>query len=154
MNLSPAVQRQVKGLPGAIVAALFLFYLVAVNHTEPTEIGVARDIISGDMWLQEGGGYHFTPPWVLVSCIDLRPMRLSVPTSGRAVSAKLVQFKKEGWRDFVQTEGWEYWWWANRFSFNSGYKEECRGMRDILRGYAFSPKEYPFLETLKEYDVD
>lgn len=135
----------------ASLTLLFLAYIGFVNHTEPTEIGIARNIITGEMWVQEGGGYHLNPPWVLVPIVDTRPVRVSVASAGRGYSAKLVQFKKDEWREFVQTEGWRYWWWSNRLSFNFGYKEEHRGMKDILRGYAYSPKEYGFIVVLEEY---
>ena len=66
-------------------------------------------------------------------------------------SAKLIQFNPEYWREFVDVEGWRYYWLANRFSFNFGYEEEYRGMRDLMRGYAYSAKQYLFLNILKEY---
>lgn len=138
-------------IPAAILLILILFYMVFLNYNEPTEIGVARNLISGEMWLQEGGGYFVTPPWVWVARIDARPVRVSVTSAGRGYSAKLVQFDKRGWREFVEIEGWRYWWWANRISFNWGYDEEHRGMKDILRGYAYGPKKYSFLVVLEEY---
>jgi hypothetical protein len=130
-----------------------LFYLLFLNYTEPTQIGIARNYVSGEMWVQEGGGWHFTAPWTLVAKIDVRPMRVAVTTTGRGFSAKLVQFEPKAWREFVATEGFRYYWWANRLSFNFGYDEEYRGVKDILRGYAYSAKKYPFITILKEYEV-
>lgn len=130
---------------------ILLFYIGFVNHTEPTEIGIARNIISGKMWVQEKGGIHITLPWVLVARVDIRPVRVAVTSAGRGYSAKLVQFNPQYWQRFVEVEGWRYYWWANRLSFNLGYSEEYRGIRDIMRGYAYSAKQYPFLELLKEY---
>ncbi len=72
-------------------------------------------------------------------------------SAGRGYSAKLVQFQPDAWREFVAIEGFRYYWWANRFSLNFGYSEEYRGMRDILRGYAYSPKSYTFIKVLEEY---
>lgn len=122
-----------------------------VNYTEPTELGIARNEINGDTWSQETGGWKITYPWVLVSTIDVRPIRVAVHSAGHGYCAKLVQFKKENWRDFIATEGFRYYWWANRISFNSGYDEEYRGMKDIMRGYAFSAKKYSFIEVITEY---
>lgn len=138
---------------GALTVVL-LFYLGFTNYTEPTEVGIARNMISGEMWLQEGGGWHITPPWVWVTCIDTRPMRVALMSAGRGYSAKLVQFKPGKWREFVATEGFRYYWWANRFSINLGYDEEYRGVRDIMRGYAYSAKPYPFIEVLAEYSTE
>lgn len=131
-------------------AVAILFYVGFVNYNEPTQLGIARNHISGEMWLQEGGGLYITPPWVWVARVDTRPIRVSVASAGRGYSAKLVQFDKKGWKEFVELEGWRYYWWANRLSFNFGYDEEHRGIRDILRGYAYSPKKYPFLVILEE----
>lgn len=134
--------------------AILLFYLAFLNYTEPTEVGIARNFISGEMWVQDKGGWHLTPPWVRVACIDTRPMRVSVSTAGRGYSAKLIQFEAKEWRAFVEMEGFRYYWWANRISFNGGYDEEYRGIRDILRGYAYSAKSYPFIKVLQEYDTE
>lgn len=133
--------------------ALLVFYILFLNYTEPTEIGVAKNWINGEMWIQEGGGWHFTAPWTLVARIDTRPIRVSVPSGGHGYSSKLVQFDPKGWREFIQVEGWRYWWWSNRFSFNSGYHEEHRGMKDILRGHAYGAKKYSFLKVLSEYEA-
>ena len=78
-------------------------------------------------------------------------MRVSVDSAGHGYNAKLVQFNPDGWQEFIQTEGFYYYWWANRFSFNFGYDEEHRGLKDVLRGYAYSPKQYSFLKVLDEY---
>lgn len=137
----------------AIVILVLAFYFGFVNFTEPTTIGIARNKLTGEMWLQDEGGFHLTLPWVLVARVDLRPMRVAVSSAGRGYSAKLIQFDKQGWKEFVKVEGWRYYWWANRFSFNSGYDEEYRGMRDIMRGYAYSAKRYPFIKTIEEYQA-
>ncbi|NTV41319.1 MAG: hypothetical protein HGA61_03550 [Candidatus Moranbacteria bacterium] len=134
----------------AFLAVPFIFYLGFLNHTEPTELGVARNVLSGEILIQEGGGWHLTPPWVLVSVIGTRPMKVEIPTSGHGYKAKLVQFNVREWRKFIETEGFHYWWWANRISFNSGY-ETYRGMKDLMRGYAFSAKQYPFVQILEQY---
>jgi len=133
-----------------VLGSLLLFYFGFVNHIEPSEVGIARNETSGEVWLQSAG-WHLTPPWVRVNPMDTRPMRVSVPSAGRGYSAKLVRFDPVYYREFLSTEGFRYYWWANRFSFNSGYDEEYRGLRDILRGYAYSPTSYPFVVLLDEY---
>lgn len=131
---------------------VILFYNCFFNYNEPTELGIARNRITGEMWLQEGGGLFAGPPWVWVARVDTRPMRVAVTSAGRGYNAKLVQFDKSGWKEFVDLEGWYFYWWANRFSINMGYDEEYRGVKDILRGYAYSPKKYTFLVVLEEYE--
>ena len=132
---------------------IFLFYIGFVNHTEPTEIGIARNQVSGQMWIQEEGGIYITPPWVFVVVVDTRPVRVSVTSSGRGYSAKLVQFDKREWKEFVEVEGWRYYWWSNRLSFNFGYDQEYRGIKDLMRGYAYGAKRYPFIVVLQEYQA-
>ena len=136
----------------SVVLSLVLFYFTCINYIEPSEVGIARNHITGRMWLQDKGGIYLTWPWVWVARIDTRPMRVAVTTAGKARSAKLVQFEQKHWESFVQTEGWRYYWWANRFSINFGYDEEYRGLRDIMRGYAYSTKQYPFIKILQEYE--
>lgn len=135
------------------VVPIVLFYTLFLNYTEPTQVGIARNWFSGEMRLQEGGGWHVSAPWVWVVRIDTRPMRVAVTSAGRGYSGKLVMFDPKEWREFVQTEGWHYYWWYNRFSFNFGYAEEYRGMRDIMRGYAFGAKKYSFIKILNEYET-
>ena len=149
--LPPIIKRRWFKILLISISAILLFYLMFINYTEPTELGIARNQITGETWSQENGGWKITYPWVLVSTIDLRPIRVAVPSSGHGYCAKLVQFKKEKWREFIATEGFRYYWWANRFSYNSGYNEEYRGMKDIMRGYAFSVKKYSFVEIITEY---
>ena len=134
-----------------VATSAFVFWLCFLNYTEPTELGIARNIITGQTWAQTKGGWHLTAPWTLVATIDTRPIKVSVDSAGRGYSARLVQFVPEFWEEFVETEGFRYWWWSNRLSFNFGYNEEHRGIRDIFRGYAYGQKQYPFLRVLTDF---
>jgi hypothetical protein len=137
-------------LAAAPLALALLFYVGFLNHVEPSEAGIAKNLATGELWLQ-GSGWHVTPPWVLVANVDTRPMRVSVSSAGRGYGAKLVHFVPERYREFVEVEGFRYYWWANRISFNFGHEEEYRGFRDIARGYAYGARTYPFFEILEEY---
>jgi hypothetical protein len=132
-----------------ITVPILLFYFLFVNFIEPTQVGIARNWFTGEMWLQEKSGWQLSAPWVWVVRIDTRPMRVAVTSAGRGYSGKLVQFDSKGWREFVQTEGWSYYWWYNRISFNFGHAETYRGMR----GYAFAAKKYSFITILNEYET-
>ena len=127
------------------------FYLVFVNHTEQTEVGLAWNRITGDIWLQDRAGWKFSEPWVAVSRIDIRPIRVCVTSSGRGFNCKLVRFQPVAYLEFVETQGFRYYWLSNRISFNFGYDEEYRGMKDILRGYAYSAKKYSFISVIDDY---
>lgn len=133
---------------GGLASVLLMFYLAFVNHIEPAHVGIARDWVTGEMWLDHPG-WHITAPWVKVARIDARPTRVCITSASKARNCKLAQFEPSAWKEFVETEGFRYYWWANRFSFNCGYEEEYRGMKDILRGYAFSSVQFPFV-TVQE----
>jgi len=147
------LKRPIIGVP--VVASILILTICIgwCNYLDSHQIGIARNSISGEMWMQGPGGIYITGPWVRVSRVDTRPMRVSVESAGRAYSGKLVQFVPEHWEQFVEVEGFRYWWWGNRFSFNWGHQDEYRGIRNILRGYAYSPKveEYEFVAILEEY---
>jgi hypothetical protein len=149
---SAVVKKRSVQAAGLLLALVFCGYLMFVNYLEPTYVGIARNTITGDMWLQDAAGIHFTWPWVRVARIPTCPLRVSVLSAGRGFSSKLVQFDPVYWREFVQVEGFHYYWWYNRFSFNWGYQEEYRGARDIMRGHAYSPKQYLFIKELAEYE--
>lgn len=137
----------------AAVAIAFVFvciYLFCVNYADTTDAAIARNRLTGDVTLQQSG-WHITAPWVSVAVIDTRPMRVCVPSGGRNTGCKLIQFQSTAYQEFVKTEGFRYWWWSNRISFNMGYDDEYRGGKDILRGYAFSGSTYAFLSIQKEY---
>lgn len=130
---------------------LICFRVCFLTYCEPTEVGIARNLITGRTWLVNGG-WRLKTPWTLIPHIDTRPMLVSVDSAGHGYSAKLVQFVPEEWESFVRTEGFYLWWFANRISFNAGYRHEHRGIRDIFRGYAYGSKPYPFLRIISEVD--
>ena len=133
------------------LSSILLAYLLYFNYLRSYEVGLAKNIVTKNVWLQDGKGFHFTNPLVFVTRLDTRPTRVGVHSSSRTANQKLVQFVPEYWEEFVKTEGWRYYWWDNRFSFNGGYADEYRGWRDVCRGYAYSTKKYPFFKVIEEY---
>lgn len=133
-----------------LFAAIFLFYLFCVHFIDQYHIAIVRNVLTGDLYCDTKGGLHFTAPWVQAARIDLRPARVCITTSGRAFNCKLVAFEPTAYREFVAVEGFHYYWWSNRISFNMGYDEEYRGMRDILRGHAYGLTRYNFVKILRD----
>lgn len=132
--------------------AVIAVYLPFVHYLEPHQVGIGWNWITGEVRLTSGGTVHLSPPWMMVSRVDTRPQRVCITSTTRAVNCKLAQFESKVFREFVVTEGFRYYWLSNRLSINMGYGDEYRGMKDILRGYAFSVKKYPFVTVLKEYE--
>ena len=134
-----------------LVLVLLIFYLAFVNYTNRNQVGIAWDHLAGVVWLQNTGGWKLTAPWVSVARIDVRPIRVCITSAGRGFNCKLVQIVPAKYQEFLETEGFGYYWWANRISFNLGYDEEYRGVKDIFRGYAFGVRKYGFLKVVDDY---
>lgn len=100
---------------------------------------------TGELKADTVPGYYVAAPWVMAARLDIRPARVCITTTANSYSCKLVRFNPSQWQEFVRVQGFQYYWWRNRISFNIGYKEEYRGIRDILRGYAYGNKDYGFI---------
>lgn len=123
-------------------------FLSTFNYVEQGRAGLGWNPLTGEVFLQKPG-MHWTAPTTLVTTIELRPQRLCLTSAAQAApNCRLVQFNPEYYREFVAVEGWQYYWFANRLSFNIGHQETYRGFRDIMRGYAFSAQQYPFITVL------
>lgn len=134
----------------SLLFILGLFYILFLHHSEPTQASISLNYLNGELKLVPKAGWNISAPWVLVVKIDTRPMRVCVTSSGRGIDCKLIQFDSKAYQEFIEVEGFRYYWWANRLSFNFGYKEEYRGLRDILRGHAFGTKKYSFITKISE----
>lgn len=140
-------------LAASVLVTSWLAFAACFNYNDPQEVGLTWNMVSGKVELQERQGWHARPPWVLVTTIDTRPQRVCITSSAHAaVNCRLVAFNTAAHKEFVAVEGFRWYWWSNRFSFNSGYREEYRGFRDVLRGYAFSSEQYSFIQVLEEYE--
>lgn len=135
----------------AFLVLLGLPYLLFVHFLDQYHVAINRNLFSGELKCDTRGGFHFTAPWVQVARIDTRPIRVCITSASRAYNCKLVQFEPAAYQEFVRIQGFRYYWWANRISFNIGYNEEYRGMKDLLRGYTFGASHYPFLKVVQNY---
>lgn len=134
-------------------SVIFLYYLTCMYHLEPNEIGISWNPISGESKCDTVAGIHVAVPWEMVSVIDIRPMRICITSTANSYSCQLVTFDKRYWRDFVKAQGFNYWWWNNRLSINMGYKDEYRGFKDVLRGYAYGNRKYRFIRVMEDYST-
>lgn len=137
--------------PAILILILSSFYLGWFYHIEPFWVAIVRNRFSGQVEIDSVPGFKIRAPWVSAAQIDTRPIRVCVTSAGRVSNCKLVQFNVSGWQEFVKIEGFHYYWWSNRVSFNGGYSDENRGMKDLLRGYAFGSQTYPFVTVLRHY---
>ena len=126
-------------------------YFPFIHYSDTHEASVIRNSMNGEVSISTKSGFSVTSPWLSVAKMDLRPTRVCIETTARVVNCKLVKFKSDTLSSFVKREGFKYYWLSNRFSFNSGYEDEYRGVRDYLRAYAFSPVAADFIEVIDEY---
>lgn len=133
------------------VISIFFFWLFCFHYTDVNQVAICRNIFSGEVYLDSIAGPSITPPWVQVARIDTRPQRICVDCDCRNITCALVSFNPKGWKDFVKREGFRYYWWSNRFSFNPGHRREYRGVNDIIRGYAFDGVKYEFITIDKTF---
>ena len=136
-----------------LLTALLLSGGSMINYLEPTEVALTWNPLTGERGMQLHAGWNLRAPWVFVSTVSTAPQRLCLTsTAHAAVNCRLAQFVPEYHQQFLATEGFRWYWWSNRFSFNFGYREEYRGFKDVMRGYAFSSQKYPFIRILREYE--
>lgn len=138
------------------VGAVALFYIVlrltTLHYLEYKVVGLTWNPFNGNVELVEKSGWNIRPPWVLLSKIDTKPTRVCITSAGRGVNCVLVKFEPDHYQEFVATEGFHLYWWYNRLSYNFGYNEEYRGMKDVLRGYAFGVQKYSFITVVESYN--
>lgn len=120
---------------GIVIAGL-LFWLFCLNHVGVTDIGVAYNSLTGELKVQPHPGWYVTSPFVRVAHLNTLPVRVTIPSEARVINQRIVRFKPEGALEFIKLHG---------FSLALSSAQD-----NIMMGYAFSGKAYPFLEILEE----
>lgn len=143
LNLIPYRSKILTSLK--IAGTVLVFYLLFFNFVTVNEVSLNHNIIDGTVVCDTIPGFKLSAPWIQVSKIDKRPVKVSVDCSCRNITYKLVSFNPKEYKSFIQKEGWGYYWFRNRISFNLGHRQESRGFDNILRGYAFDNQDYKFI---------
>jgi hypothetical protein len=123
----------------SVTVAVFLFWVLCLNHTEPFNVAVTYNSLNGNIGFQTNGGWHLTSPFVRTSEIPCRPGRVSLNShrpGSSVIDDKIVKFilTPDALTEFVKLEGFRY-----SYTHNS------------LTAYAFSGKKFPFFEIVDEY---
>jgi len=129
-----------------------IFWIFFIHKLTITEFGFTRNIFTNELNIDTVAGIKITAPWIQVSVVDKSPIRVCIDCDCRNINCRLISFNTKNWREFSLKEGFKYYWWANRLSFNSGNKEEYRGFKNILRGYAFDDIVPSFIKIEKTLD--
>ena len=133
-----------------LTVTLVTLYLSLIHYTDINQVALVWNRFDGNIQIDSVPGFNITAPWVKVARIETRPQRVCVTSASRSFNCKLVRFNPAGFKELIQVEGIHYYWLYNRISFNGSYGEEYRGVRDLLRGYAYSSKRYSFISIVEE----
>lgn len=112
-----------------------LFWMCFLNHIGINEFGLAYNSWSGQITIQDKPGWYLTSPLTFVSNFSTLPMKVTIPSNAAVINTKIVRFKKEGVEEYIRLQGFSW--------FDSSFES-------VLMGYAFSGKQYPFLEVMQE----
>jgi hypothetical protein len=119
-----------------VLFVVFSFYFLCLNHVGVNQLGVAYDPIGGQIAKQKVPGWYITGPFVRVAYIDILPIRVTIPSAAKVINTRLVRFRAEGLDEYIKLQGFGY--------------DLTTSLENILMGYAFSGREYPFLEIMEE----
>lgn len=120
----------------SFVILSLLFYILCLNHISVNHAGVAYNSLNGKLTVQSNAGWYITSPLVKVVSLNLLPVFVEIPSNAKVVNRKLVRLKLENILDFVKIQGFGY--------------ELNTGQNNIMMGYAFSGKEFSFIEIVQE----
>lgn len=129
--------------------SLFIIYLSCYHFTDQNEFGITYNFVSGELKHDGHDGHHFSYPWVLAVKIDTRPIKVCIASASRNMNCRLVQFQSDKWRELIKFEGFRYYWFYNRFSFNSG-QETYRGLKNLMLGHAYGQNKCSCVKILQE----
>lgn len=126
-----------------LLSVILFISISVVDWNNSQHITITKNIFTGEMNMT-GPGLHISPPWVFTRKIDTRPKRFCIQCDCRVLNCRLVGFNPSGWDEFINREGFRFFWFSNRLSINS-HNETFRGMDNILFGYAFSEENLKFI---------
>lgn len=120
-----------------ILITAFFIWLFFIHYNDSHHVSISRNYISGEVKLDTTKGIKFSAAWVQVIKFDTRPIRVCLDCSCANINCRLISFNPSGWKEFIDREGVKYFWFKNRISFNFGQDQEYRGIKHVLRGYAY-----------------
>jgi len=132
-----------------IVFLVSLFYFGFYHYTDNYEFGIRYNLFTGEIKPDPRTGHHLSYPWVLVTKIDTRPHRICIVSASKNINCRLVQFDPPKYMELIQKEGFHYYWWYNRFSFNYD-QETYRGVDNLLLGHSYGNNRCSCVKVLQE----
>ncbi len=119
------------------VIAPILFWMLFLNHIAINEVGAAYNMVSGKVTVQDQPGWYMTNPWTFVYDLSTLPFKVALPSKATLINEKVIRFKPEGIQEYVRLQGFDWGFGGSSFE-------------NIMMGYAYSGKEWPFLEIIQE----
>ena len=129
---------------GLTIVFMLLLFFFCTNHVGVNSVGIGYNSWTGEVHVQKQNsgsysGWYLTSPFVRVAVLNTVPMVVQIPSRANIVTQKLVRFNPDGAIDFVREQGFS---WDLAMSQNN-----------ILMGYAFSGKKYPFLDEMENKGI-
>ncbi len=128
---------------------LFVVYLGTFHYTDNYQVGIRYNVFTGEISKDDHSGFHFSPPWVLVVRVDTRPHKVCIVSATRNLNCRLVRFNPDRFKELIQYEGFHYYWWYNRISFNMG-QETYRGLDNLFLGHAYGENRCSCIEIIED----
>lgn len=132
--------------------AIPLFWLFCLNHLSVQSVGIAYNSWTGKITTQIEPGWHVTSVATRVAEISTLPIQVCLFAGSRITNCKLVRFRAtpEGIDALIRQQGFRYY--SSTVNCNTP-DQVCGGMGSVLKGYAFSEEEQPFLEIIREENL-
>jgi hypothetical protein len=130
-------------------ALILFFYIFCYHYTGGHEFGITYNLFSGEIAPDGHSGHHLSYPWVQATKIDARPIRVCIASVSRNLNCRLVQFDPSQYKELIKIEGFHYYWWYNRISFNWG-QETYRGIDNLLLGHSYGVNRGSFVKVLED----
>jgi hypothetical protein len=138
--LTPSENKRLIVVIISVLVSLTLFWFFCVNHVGVNHVGVAFNMVNGNLTVQSNSGFYVTSPLTRAMSLSTLPMKVHVPSSAKVINTKVVKLKTENILDFVRLQG---------FSLQIS---PC--LENILMGYAFSGQKFSFLEIVQEGGIE
>lgn len=133
----------------SIGICIFIFYLFCYHYTAGHEFGLTYNWFTGEIVPDGHAGHHISWPWVQAAKIDARPLRVCIASASRNLNCRLVQFDPTQYKELIRIEGFHYYWWYNRISFNCD-QETYRGTENLLLGHSYGANRGSFVKILED----
>ncbi len=126
-------EKSLTGL-GIAFTLFFIFWLFCLNHVSVNSVCVFYNSNNGNIWTQTNAGWYLTHPLVRAVDVPTVPIKVEILSSANTINQKIVRIRPDHIKELVKIQG---------FGIDMA-------SHSTLVGYAFSGREYSFLEIVED----